>query len=121
VGGVDWTWFAEICDTLFAKTWWSYPASHRGILEAYYHWFNLAEGCAWLGCAAYVAWRYLRHRHSPLEVSYACAFVLFGCTDFWEAHQLTSWLLWLKLANLIVLFRLSWLVKKRFYPMAKTL
>ena len=58
-------------------------------------------------------------RRSPLEIGYALAFVTFGLTDFREAYALDSWLIWLKLVNLLVLLRFRGLVIRRFYPESK--
>ena len=110
-----------VCNFLVFKVWWAYPPEDNLAYGILYHLFNLSEGLVWLGCAGYVAARYWRNRFSPLEVWYAGAFILFGCTDFWEAYQLTSWLLWLKLLNLIALLKLSMIVKRRLYPTAKML
>ena len=56
---------------------------------------------------------------SGLELWYALAFSTFGLTDFREAYALTSWLIWVKLANLIALARLRAVVIRRFYPTSK--
>ena len=72
------------------------------------------------GCASPAwCWRYAKRRHSVLELAYALAFFTFGLTDFQEAQALTSWLIWLKLLNLIVLLRLRAVVIKRYYPLCK--
>jgi hypothetical protein len=54
-----------------------------------------------------------------LEVAYAMAFGLFGVTDFIEAWRLTSWLIWAKLVNLMVLLLLRRTVLRRFYPQCR--
>jgi hypothetical protein len=63
--------------------------------------------------------RYLIQRRSLLELAYAAAFFTFGLTDFREAYELASWLVWLKLLNLIVLIQLRTVVMKRCYPASK--
>lgn len=106
-----------LADLLWFRAWWTYH--RRGQVdwvEVPYHAFNLAEGAAWLTLAALVLRRYLRRRRSALEVAYALAFATFGATDLVEAYALTSWLLWLKLANLLILARLRAVVIARHYP-----
>lgn len=105
-----------LIEFLFWHTWWRWEPLDRSPFSIYYHWFNLAEGTVWVALAIYVLARYLRRRKSVLELCYAAAFLTFGVSDFVEAHALTSWLLWLKLVNLIALFRLGWIVERRFYP-----
>ena len=63
--------------------------------------------------------RYLRWRRSSIEAGYALAFVSFGLTDFVEAYALSSWLIWVKLANLIVLARLRAIVIRLYYPTSR--
>ena len=60
--------------------------------------------------------RHLANRHSILEVWYALAFAAFGLSDFREAFALESWLIWIKLANLILLIVLRSVIMKRYYP-----
>jgi hypothetical protein len=59
----------------------------------------------------------------PLAVvhraSVAVAFLTFGLTDFREAYELASWLVWIKLLNLIALYLLRRIVMKRYYPASK--
>ena len=88
-------------------------------LNAPYHWFNLFEAGVWFVFTALVLYRWARHRHSLLEPAYAAAFFLFGVTDVLESQALTSWLIWLKLANLIALIWLRAIVIRRFYPGSK--
>lgn len=109
----------ELIDSLFLRTWWSYERDHGLPYSAAYHWFNLFEGCAWLALAGLVLVRYYRHRRSTLEVWYAFAFVTFALTDFREAWAQSSWLIWLKLVNLIALFALRRIVIRRYYPASK--
>src|SRR5689334_13379304 len=102
-------------DLLFFRTWWRYRPRETPWVSVPYHAFNLCEGCAWLVFAGLVLGRSLRNRRSPIELWYALAFVTFGLTDFREAYVLDSWLIWVKLANLIVLWRLRATVLARFY------
>jgi hypothetical protein len=55
-------------------------------------------------------------RRSRLEILYALAFFTFGLTDFREAYVLRSWLVGVKLVNLIALIRLRAVAIKRWYP-----
>lgn len=109
----------ELLDIVFVRTWWSYSDGTNPAFSKPYHWFNLFEGWVWILCGLAVFLRYLRNRHSELEVNYAVAFVLFGLTDFREAYAQSSWLLWLKLFNLIALSYLRHLVITRYYPRCK--
>lgn len=105
--------------SLFTRTWWIYSRD-ASLFEQLYHWLNLVEGAAWIGFAALVLQRYLRHRHSKIEMVYAAAFLTFGISDFWEAYRLTSWLILFKGANLLVLIYLRRTVLRRFYPNNRT-
>lgn len=108
---------ATAAELLFRRTWWTYGArGNDPWFEVPYHAFNLFEGAAWLVFAGLVARRYLRQRRSPLEVLYASAFAAFGLTDLVEAFALSSWLVWMKLANLLILARLRSVIVRRFYP-----
>jgi hypothetical protein len=106
-------------EILFYHTWWSYQPEPDFSGDDLYHWFNLFEGCAWILFAVLVIARYAQRRHSILEIAYALAFLLFGLTDFQEARALNSWLIWLKLLNLIVLLKLRAIVIRRYYPASK--
>lgn len=110
----------SLVDALFLRTWWSYDSHDTSLHSRLYRNFNLIEGAAWCVFAALVWNRHRRNRRSPLEMWYAVAFLLFGMTDFREAWALQSWLLWIKLANLIALVRLRQIVIRRFYPESKT-
>jgi hypothetical protein len=69
--------------------------------------------------SALVLARYIRYRRSKIEVIYSAAFFTFGLTDFREAYALQSWLIWLKLANLLLLVKLRSTVIRRYYPTNK--
>jgi hypothetical protein len=112
-------WRSLAIDILLRRTWWTYPTSRPDTFDTAYHWLNVCEAGIWFVLAALVFARYLRQRHSPLEVCYAAAFLLFGLTDVQEARELSSWLIWLKLLNLIVLLCLRHVVLKRYYPGSK--
>ena len=66
--------------------------------------------------AVLVIGRFFRFRKSFIEILYALAFLTFGLTDVREAYSLDSWLIWFKLANLVVLFRLRASVMRNLYP-----
>jgi hypothetical protein len=107
---------SDIFELLFDHRWWMYDPADRSLHSVVYRHFNLTEFAVWCLFGGLVLWRYARHRRSPLEVAYAAAFVLFGLTDFREAYELSSWLLWIKLANLIVLLRLRAIALRTWYP-----
>jgi len=109
----------EFLDILLLRTWWSYRRDFDLPISAAYHWFNIAEGVAWLVFAGLVANRYLEHRHTQLELVYAMLFLTFAITDFREAYVQQSWLIWLKLINLIGLLWMRRIVMARYYPSAK--
>jgi hypothetical protein len=112
-------WVPQWLDMVFLKTWWVYQPRDGSLFTVAYHTFNLFEGAVWVVFAGLVLARYLKWRHSPLEIGYAAAFVSFGMTDFREAYALSSWLIWLKLANLIILLWCRARVIKRCYPAQK--
>ena len=105
-----------ILDLLWTRTWWRYGPRDPSGFSLPYHVFNLFEGAAWVVFAGLILIRWIKRGKSRLEVGYALAFFTFGLTDFREAHALSSWLVWVKLVNLIVLARLRLLVIHRFYP-----
>lgn len=109
----------ETVEIIFTRTWWRYTADDGQWFTFLYHWFNILEGIAWSVLAVLVFRRWNTHRYSILEVWYTAAFVAFAVTDFREAWAQSSWLIWLKLANLIMLFLLRRTVMSRFYPQAK--
>ncbi len=110
-----------ILDLLWTRTWWRYRPVAPGDfpMPGYVHAFNLFEGTAWVVFGLLVLARYLRRGRAAIEIGYALAFFAFGLTDFIEARALTSWLIWAKLANLIVLARLRAVVIRRYYPASK--
>lgn len=113
---MDWK---RIADDLVFRTWWTYGSGNSPWIEIPYLAFNLFEGTAWVVLSALVMRRFLRCRHSGVEVLYALAFFTFGLTDFREAYALQSWLIWLKAVNLLILFWLRALVIRRYYPESK--
>lgn len=108
----------QIIDTLFTRIWWQWNPGDGQWFSLIYHWFNILEGIAWLVFAALVFQRYLRHRKSSIELAYSAAFLAFAATDFREAWEQSSWLIWLKLLNLIALLWLRRIVMRRYYPSA---
>lgn len=104
---------------LFFHTWFVYPPTRPEWYETLYHSFNLFEGAAWIVLSILVLVRYFHHRRTRLELLYAAAFFTFGLTDFQEAYRLQSWLILVKLINLIALFWLrSWIIRHH-YPGSK--
>ena len=109
----------SIIDILFLREWWRYSPTSTEPFDVIYPGFNIGEGVAWLVFAAIVLRRYVKQRRGRIEIGYAVAFLAFGCTDFVESRFVTSWLIWLKLANLIALLWIRWIVVRRFYPGSK--
>jgi hypothetical protein len=109
----------RVTDDLLFRTWWTYQSGNPSWFEIPYHAFNLFEGAVWVILSALVLRRFLKCRHSRVEVVYALAFFTFGLTDFREAYALQSWLIWLKAANLLVLLWLRALVLRRYYKDSK--
>jgi len=109
----------SIVDDLVFRTWWTYRSAYTPWVEVPYRAFNLFEGTVWVVLSGLVLRRFLKHRHSTVEVVYALAFFTFGLTDFREAYALQSWLIWLKAANLLALLWLRALVIRRYYPGSK--
>lgn len=112
----------DLVDWLWLHTWWSFAESEDPLHAWVYRGINLVEGACWLGFTAAVIIRRARQpkeKRSTVEWWYALAFFVFGLTDFREAVALQSWLIWLKLANLIVLLVLRRKVMKTLYPESK--
>jgi hypothetical protein len=109
----------RVGDYLLFRTWWAYPSRNASAFDVIYHFFNLFEATVWVILSCLVLRRFLRYRHSSVEVLYALAFFTFGLTDFREAYVLQSWLIWLKAANLAVLLWLRHLVISRYYRESK--
>jgi len=107
-------------DLLWSHTWWSYAGAEDRLHALGYRGFNLLEAATWFTFALLVLLRRRRSgTRSSAELWYALAFFTFGLTDVREAWTLTSWLIWLKLANLIVLLVLRRRVIRRYYPASK--
>jgi hypothetical protein len=111
--------FDDAADLLWYRSWWKYANAGDPWFSIPYHAFNLFEGVCWVVIGALVFRRYLAFRRSSLEIVYALAFLSFGLTDFREAYVLQSWLVWVKLANLIALICLRAAAIKRWYPGTK--
>jgi hypothetical protein len=109
----------QFFDLLLIRTWWTYGSGNPDWFEIPYHFFNLLEGTIWMILSGLVLARYIRYRHSAIEVVYSAAFFTFGLTDFREAYALQSWLIWLKLANLLLLVKLRSTVIRRYYSTNK--
>ena len=131
----------QFIETLFTKTWWQWNPSDGQWFSVIYHWFNILEGVSWIVFAALVFQRYVSQRNSSVEIAYSnvatrwplrndsqrnssveiaysVAFLAFAATDFLEAWEQSSWLIWLKLLNLIALLWLRRIVMQRCYPSA---
>lgn len=107
--------YVSLYDLFVTHSWWRYRPSEF----SFYHYLNLVEGAIWLVFAALVAARFVRWRHSWIELLYAAAFLTFGLSDFREAYRLESWLLLFKVANLVLLLWLRREVIGRWYPKSR--
>lgn len=107
-------------DLLWTRRWWEYRPDAPLYALLFPRYFNLAEFIGWEVCAGVVWWRDGRYRKSGIEVVYGLLFLVFGLTDLREAYALDSWLLWVKLINLIALFWVRRYVLTRYYPDWKT-
>ena len=109
----------NLLQTLWFETWWTCPHSAkapRSFQDVACHYFNLVEAATWFVFAALVACRWAKFHRSTIEIAYAVAFLLFGLSDIIESWFLTSWLLWWKSVNLVLLLRLRQIVIRQFYP-----
>ncbi|MGB7326965.1 MAG: hypothetical protein WBD31_18970 [Rubripirellula sp.] len=105
----------NMIDRLVLRTWWRYAPDSNDAFNELYHWFNLAEGAVWFVLSGLVLRRYWMHRNSRLEIVYSLLFLAFGVTDFLESSALTSWLIWLKIFNVLPLFVVRRIVIRRYY------
>ena len=106
----------RLLELLWFRIWWRYPDPRDPWFSIPYHVFNLFEGLCWIVFAGLVLRRYLVFRRSPLELIYASSFFTFGLTDFREAYVLESWIVWVKLFNLVLIIRLRSIAIKQWYP-----
>lgn len=109
-------------DIFWTHTWWAYAGSEDPLHALIYRMINLIEGVFWVGFAGMVLRRRQKQpveRRTSIEIAYALAFLAFGLTDFREAITLQSWLIWVKLVNLIVLLAFRHRVIKTLYPDSK--
>ncbi|MGB1125971.1 MAG: hypothetical protein ACPG4Q_12260 [Phycisphaeraceae bacterium] len=114
---LDW-----LIDWLWLHTWWSYAGSEDPLHANIYRGINIVEGLFWVGFTIAVLRRHFKQtaeKRGSIEWPYAAAFLCFAITDFREAVALQSWLIGLKLVNLIVLLWLRHRVMKTLYPKAK--
>ena len=109
----------QAVEFVFKHIWWTWNPEDRQWFSIVYHWFNLLEGVIWLILAGLVLRRWLRHRNSRIEIAYSIAFLAFAATDFREAWEQSSWLIWLKLLDLVILLWLRRVVMRRWYPTAR--
>ena len=106
----------ETLEILFTRVWWTWDSRDDQWFSHLYHGFNLLEGAVWLVLAGLVLRRYLKHRNSLLEICYSVAFLTFAASDFREAWQQSSWLIWLKLMNLLALLWIRGKALRQWYP-----
>lgn len=109
----------EIVEILCTRTWWSWASGDRSWHSLFVHWFNLFEATVWWFFGGLVLLRFVRQRRSGLEPVYSAAFFTFGLTDLAESFALTSWLIWIKLLNLIALWWLRRTVMRRHYAASR--
>ena len=107
-------------ESWLTHTWWSYATHGHLALSAWYRGMNLVEGTAWIVITALVLVRYLRHRHSALELVYAGAFLTFSLSDYREAYSLQNRLILVKAVNLVALAWLRRVILRRYYPGRRT-
>lgn len=113
---------SSLIDILWTHTWWAYAGPEDPLHALVYRAINLIEAAFWFGFAVLVLIRRAsqpRSRKTSLEIAYALTFLAFGFTDLREAVALQSWLIWIKLANLILLIVLRHRVIKALYPESK--
>lgn len=108
-----------VFEILFTRVWWTWTPLTSEPFSQVYHLFNLLEALVWFFISGLVLRRYARTRNSIVEIAYGGAFLTFGFSDLWEAWEQSSMLIWLKLINLLVLFRLRRSVMSRWYPGSK--
>lgn len=109
-------------DILWTRTWWAYASAEDPLHAVIYRSINVVEGLFWVGFAFLVLRRRAQQpsdRRSGIEIAYALTFLAFGITDFREAVALQSWLIWVKLLNLILLIWIRNRVIKTLYPDSK--
>ena len=109
----------EVFVWLFVETWWTWdraPGQALSLQDHLCRYFNIFEATAWFIFAILVFFRWLRYRRSATEIAYMIAFFLFGVSDIIEAWKLTSWLLWWKVLNLVVIFSLRRSMIRWHYP-----
>jgi hypothetical protein len=110
---------ANLFEIIFVRSWWTYDVKKPLGFSACYHWFNILEGLVWFVFSALVLLRFLRHRQLRIELCYCALFAAFAVSDFVEAWQQSSWLIWLKLFNLYGLVWTRERVMRRHYPEAR--
>jgi len=109
-------------DILWFHTWWAYAGSEDPLNALIYRSINIVEGLFWVAFAGLVLRRRAKkpiEQRTTIELAYALTFFAFGLTDFREAISLQSWLIWVKLANLILLLWVRHRVIKTLYPDSK--
>lgn len=103
-------------EQLWTTPWWTYDPWTSGPWGMAYRWFNIAEGCIWIGCAVFVVRRWLKGGRGWLDVPYALLFLMFGLTDFREASVQSAPLVLVKGILLLGLFLLRRHLLPRYTP-----
>lgn len=106
---------SQAMEFIFTHIWWTWNPNDQHWFSRVYHWFNLLEGLTWLVFSVLVIKRFLKHFHSNVEIAYSIAFLTFAATDFREAWEQSSWLIWLKVINLVMLVLLRRRVMQKWY------
>ena len=99
--------------------WWVWQSETAGLWDWVYRLFNLCEGFVWFGFSGLVIRRWVQHRRSRFEWSYALAFAVFGLTDFREAYVQSAPLVLIKGVILVWLMVLRHRATRVWYPGAK--
>ena len=108
-----------ILPKIILQVWWNWDSEDPSLFSFCYHWFNLTEGFIWVVFAGLVHRRFLMERRSSIEPAYAGLFLAFGISDFQEAWEQSTWLICLKLINILLLFRVRRHNLDQFYPSSR--
>ena len=106
-------------NTLWQEPWWVWRPESAGVGDWVYRLFNLFEGLVWVGFGLLVIRRWMKHRRSWAELSYAIAFAAFGVTDFREAYVQSISLIAIKGVVLVWLMATRYRATRVWYPGAK--
>ena len=106
-------------NTLWQEPWWVWRPESAGAGDWVYRLFNLFEGLVWVSLGLLVICRWMKHRRSWAEWSYAAAFVAFGATDFRESYAQSISLVAIKGIVLVWLMATRHRATRVWYPGAK--